>query len=70
MYEKHPTVTYRITFKSVPGNYRTEPLYRIRGLLKGALRGYGFKCLNIEEIIKDEKNGPEPTTPTNTIQGS
>jgi len=59
-HQEKPSVTYRITFKSVPGNYRTEPLYRIRGLLKGALRGYGFKCINIEEIKETPQEPPCP----------
>lgn len=32
------------------GNWRFGPIARLRGLLKAALRGYGFRCVDIKVI--------------------
>lgn len=39
---------FTITFRAVRGSWPTAPIQRLRGLLKVALRGFGFWCEDIE----------------------
>lgn len=52
---------FRITLKSQPKSAQAaeartvDDMIRLRRLLKCALRSFGFKCVNIEQIVNPEK---------------
>ena len=40
---------YRLTLRVVPG-HAGPPIVRLRRLLKAALRAYGLRCVQLEEL--------------------
>lgn len=46
--------TYRITLTPTPGG--PPAIIRLRRLLKAALRGFGMKCLAVEEMPETPEN--------------
>src|SRR5262249_3846463 len=56
---------FMLVFESVPPRLREnmmpppEPARRLAGLLKAALRQFGFRCLRVEELTA----GGQPATP-------
>ena len=50
-------MSFRITLKSVEPTPTGRPaLMRLKGLLKVALRSFGFRCVNIE-VLPGSKEG-------------
>ena len=42
-------MSYQITLRALPGNWRTSPDQRLRAALKTLLRAYGLRCEDIRE---------------------
>jgi hypothetical protein len=55
-----------LTFESVLPRLREnmapppEPARRLAGLLKVALRSFGFRCLRVEELPAGDRPAPDP----------
>jgi hypothetical protein len=43
---------FTVTFRSLPGSWRGTPLSRFKGLLKIALRGFGYRATRVSQEQK------------------
>jgi hypothetical protein len=59
-----------IIFRPVPGNWRTSPDQRLRGLLKVALRAFGFRAERITESTTQAERGENVSPGVRTAQGA
>jgi len=48
-------VAYLLRLRPVPGNWRAKPEYRLKGLLKSALRAWGFRATSVAPEYPKEK---------------
>jgi hypothetical protein len=59
---------YRLIFRPEPGERIPDPI-RLRKLLKILLRGYGFRCLAVEELPPVAQAVTEGTQTANRPSG-
>ena len=63
----HRLIDYRLILRPLPGSVLA--VIRLRRVLKAFLRGYGFRCVSIEEvprkagIVKNHRKGLRRTRP-------
>jgi len=59
---KHPAgERYRLTLRALPGD--TPVAIRLRHVLKGLLRAWGFRCERVEQLHQEtEADAPQPIT--------
>jgi hypothetical protein len=56
--------TFRLLLKAEPPKYGDAPAaVRLRKLLKIALRGLGFRCLEVREVAVEEQGADKPGGP-------
>lgn len=51
---------YALVLRPEPGNWRTPPVLRLRGLLKAALRAFGFRCTKCRAIPEPDSSPEAP----------
>jgi hypothetical protein len=54
-------IDFEITLRPVPGNWRVEPVQRLRAALKRLLRSYGLRCVRCQPA--DEPSQPPSPAP-------